>query len=84
MRRRREGVDLGTVAVLARLQLVALGRVARSACTTHRLSCAGSFDSSACAPSSAQCLGVERGRQAEHREEARGVEEEGDAADPVA
>jgi ABC-type transporter Mla MlaB component len=78
--------DLDGVALLARLQLAARltgGRVeVRSASPQlHALIAMAGLCGvvGVCEPS-----GLEAGRQAKHREEAGGIQEEGDPADPVA
>ena len=78
--------DAGTVDALARMQLTARrqgGRLElRRACGELRdlLELAGLTDVLPCEEE----LTLQPGRQAEQREQASGVEEEGDAAEPVA
>lgn len=80
------GGDLGAVAVLARLQLIArrLGgsiQVRNASRDLHdMLALAGLCEVVGACPE----LRVEMRREIKHREEARGVKEEGDPADPIA
>ena len=84
--RRVTDASLGTVALLASLQLAARragGRIeVRSASPDLRelLALVGLSDVVGLWPAS----GLEPQWQAEHREEASGIEEEGDSADPIA
>ena len=78
--------DLGTVAALARLQLVAHRRGGAISLANASAELHGLLDLVGLCAVLGACRGdldVEPERQAEHREETRGVEEEGDAADPV-
>ena len=85
-------VDLSTIDRLARLQLAALRleRVIRLAGAPRELreliELVGLAEVLPCSPSApgGRGLRLEPGRQAEEREEPRGVQEERDAADPVA
>jgi hypothetical protein len=78
--------DLGTVDELARLQLAAVRRGSRvrlinvTADLQGLLVLLGLDEVLGCGPG----LGIEARRQAEHREKSRGVQEEGDPADPIA
>jgi hypothetical protein len=78
--------DLGTVDELARLQLAAVRRGSRvrllnaTANLRGLLVLVGLDDVLGCEPD----LGIEARRQAEHREESSGVQEEGNPADPIA
>ncbi len=78
--------DLGTVATLARLQLVAHRGGGAISLANASADLHGLLDLVGLCAVIGACrgdLGGEPGGQAEHREEARGVEEEGDAADSV-
>ena len=85
-------VDLSTIDRLARVQLAArrLGRTIRLAGAPPELreliALVGLAEVLPCSPSApgGSGLPLEPGRQAEQREEPRGVQEERDAADPVA
>jgi hypothetical protein len=78
--------DLGTVDELARLQLAAVRRGSRvrllnaTAELRRLLVLVGLDDVLGCEPD----LGIEARRQAEHREESGGVQEERNPADPIA
>jgi hypothetical protein len=78
--------DLGTVDELARLQLAAVRRRSRirllnaTADLQGVLVLLGLDEVLGCGPG----LGIKARRQAEHREESRGVQEEGNPADPIA
>ena len=78
--------DIATVESLARLQLVARAHACRvwlrgaSSELRDLLAFVGLADAMPCLPESA----LEAGRQTEHREEARGIQEERDPADSIA
>ncbi len=80
------GSDLETVEALARLQLEARRRGFRVQLRHVPPELAELLELCGLAEvlRLGDALGVDAGRQAEHREEAGGVQEEGDAGDPVA